>query len=310
MDSAQLPPVNHSDSIPFKKNNYDFLELTLNEPLRQSLDNPIIDVATQIRNNLILQDPIRDLITTEFNNKGIKVFNKTTQRSELKEVIKTLITDPHFQEDTNFVKILAWRNTVVKKLNSICRNILYGTTERFVVGDKLVAQKALFRIDSVNTRHRVQHFYKLVCNTSDEFTVTGVDVVTKTFKEDSYELVKFTGSFWKLDVNITNKENEHFVLYVIHESSLEDYKQVLRKAKNQTIGVRSSDPWIAYYNILKWSDNVDYNYALTVHRSQGSTFKNVVLIEEDIELNPRIIEKNRMRYTAYTRASDYIYTLK
>ena len=46
------------------------------------------------------------------------------------------------------------------------------------------------------------------------------------------------------------------------------------------------------------------------HKSQGSTYENVILMEEDVIRNKKITERNRLLYTAYTRASNRVYTLK
>lgn len=43
---------------------------------------------------------------------------------------------------------------------------------------------------------------------------------------------------------------------------------------------------------------------------QGSTYENVLVMEDDIDVNPKIVEKNRIRYTAYTRASKKLYLVR
>jgi len=47
-----------------------------------------------------------------------------------------------------------------------------------------------------------------------------------------------------------------------------------------------------------------------VHNCQGSTYKNVFIIEDDINTNPNVFERNRIRYTAYTRASNIVFVVK
>ena len=46
---------------------------------------------------------------------------------------------------------------------------------------------------------------------------------------------------------------------------------------------------------------IDYGYALTVHKSQGSTYDNIYLEYNNILLNSREIEKHKLLYTAITR---------
>ena len=46
---------------------------------------------------------------------------------------------------------------------------------------------------------------------------------------------------------------------------------------------------------------VDYGYALTVHKSQGSTYDDVYIEYNNILSNLKEIERNKLLYTAITR---------
>lgn len=43
---------------------------------------------------------------------------------------------------------------------------------------------------------------------------------------------------------------------------------------------------------------------------QGSTYKNVLILEDDINCNKKTVERNRIKYTVYTRASDKLFILR
>ena len=45
----------------------------------------------------------------------------------------------------------------------------------------------------------------------------------------------------------------------------------------------------------------DYGYAITGHKAQGSTYKHVFILEDDMSLNPKIKERNQIKYVALTR---------
>ena len=47
--------------------------------------------------------------------------------------------------------------------------------------------------------------------------------------------------------------------------------------------------------------DLDYGYAITGHKSQGSTYKHVMILEDDINLNHKIKERNQIKYVALTR---------
>ena len=82
------------------------------------------------------------------------------------------------------------------------------------------------------------------------------------------------------------------------------------------------DLWEQYYDNRKSFAWVDYAYAMTVHKSQGSTFKNVFLDVGDIlanrtenvinlyGVNARVREKNQLLYVAMTRAANRVFVFE
>lgn len=129
----------------------------------------------------------------------------------------------------------------------------------------------------------------------------------KYFKEDkvfdAYEL------FVSYE-DILNNKTVVQSINVIHESQEKEYFDMLEHIKNAAKKTRNNALWVMYFDYMKYSAEIAYNYALTVHKSQGSTYENVLLMEDDLEYNPKTIEKNRIRYTAYTRASKKLYTVR
>ena len=53
--------------------------------------------------------------------------------------------------------------------------------------------------------------------------------------------------------------------------------------------------------------DVDYGYALTVHKSQGSTYEDVYVEYNNILSNRKEIEKLKLLYTAITRSANKLY---
>ncbi len=79
--------------------------------------------------------------------------------------------------------------------------------------------------------------------------------------------------------------------------ALEQAKKILStKAKKREI------PWSYFWNLSESMTEVKHIYAMTCHRSQGSTFQNVIVNKKDIHMNP-------LFYTALTRASERLYIL-
>jgi exodeoxyribonuclease-5 len=61
--------------------------------------------------------------------------------------------------------------------------------------------------------------------------------------------------------------------------------------------------WKRYYKYKRAFLDCSYGYAITAHKSQGSTYTNAVLLEYDMLKNSNTVEMNRIRYTALTRAN-------
>jgi ATP-dependent exoDNAse (exonuclease V) alpha subunit len=80
----------------------------------------------------------------------------------------------------------------------------------------------------------------------------------------------------------------------------------------KTICIEKGDKslWVKYYKAQQAFADVAYNYAITAHKSQGSTYKNVFVIEDDIDFNTNIVERNKIKYTSYTRPTDKLFIFK
>jgi ATP-dependent exoDNAse (exonuclease V) alpha subunit len=65
--------------------------------------------------------------------------------------------------------------------------------------------------------------------------------------------------------------------------------------------------WENYYNFLNNFAIVKNAYAISAHKSQGSSYNDSLVILNDIVKNRDIIEKNRILYTAITRPKNKLY---
>ena len=70
--------------------------------------------------------------------------------------------------------------------------------------------------------------------------------------------------------------------------------------------------WDKYWNLRKLYYNIDYGYATTAYKVQGSTYKTVYIDINDILLTKPISSKRKLQtiYTAITRAKNDVYFLK
>jgi exodeoxyribonuclease-5 len=53
------------------------------------------------------------------------------------------------------------------------------------------------------------------------------------------------------------------------------------------------------YDII--NKDMDYGMAITAHKAQGSTYTHVFVMENDMDVNWLIKERNQLKYTSFTR---------
>ena len=305
-DPAQIPPINREFSQPFRKDSeFNFLRLQLDEIMRQKGDNPIIEASMLLRENLRAYRPLGEL-ETKLNdrNEGVVRIHSKTDRPKVRPLLEKLFTHSAYGEDPDFCKILAWRNKSVDMFNRIVRSILFdNTTAPYVVGERLIANAPLFEEAS----GRYGKYYSIKANTSDEFKVTWVSVVTRVIL-DPVKFERHELKFWYLRAERLAAEGM-INLYIIHEDSAKEYKELCAATKKEAVTLKTSAAWINYFDLLKQSDDLAYSYAITVHKSQGSTYDYTLFIEEDVDKNRKTFERNRIKYTAYTRAKKKLFVL-
>ena len=311
-DPAQIPPVNRTDSIPFKTGHrYSFKTVELTEIMRQKEGHPIIDLSFQIRKNLNKPQPI-PLLQTNLNElgHGIVYMDNKTDRGMIRPLLEKYFKSPEYDASLDYMKVIAWKNKTVEYINSLVREIKYGKDlDRFVEGEGLIVLKPVF--EEREDIYEGFNKWRIVLNTSEEIVVTEIDQDTISFKEGPYRLsmLMYVLTVESYDPAYPDKMISN-TINVVHEDSAEDYNKILHTARLFAIKSKQAKDWVMYFNILKWSANVAYNYAITAHKSQGSTYKNVLILEDDIDGNRKTLERNRIKYTAYSRVTDKLYVLR
>ena len=140
------------------------------------------------------------------------------------------------------------------------------------------------------------------------------------FMEDiyKYEDIIYTETTFKerhplLFINVNEiLENGKIKKSLLSDKIRESYMDIItdRIVDNKIIGI--NEIFADKYKVIE--KDIYYGYALTAHKSQGSTYTNVIVDETDFQkiynkwnykynmLESRIKEKNQLRYVAYTRA--------
>lgn len=306
-DPCQIPPVRHTNSLPFRDDHtFNFLVLELTEIMRQKSDNPIIAASFDIRDKL--RDPVPiPTIKTDLNERGHGIVYldgaAPDRKGQVMSLLKTYFDSEEFVKDSDYMRIIAWKNKTVNYMNNMVRELLYGKDiPTYVEGERLIVQKPIFK--------KGDKYWKILFTTSEELEVVHSEVVPFRHFEGMFNLA---GEQYALDVSSYDVLKDRYVeetINVVHESTIQAYQDLLKKAREKAIKSCNVMDWVIYYNIIKWFANVGYGYAITAHKSQGSTYKNVLVLEDDIDENFNVVERNRIKYTAYSRASELLHILR
>lgn len=305
-DPAQIPPVGEKESIVFDVVDKHFHQLTKIE--RQNDSNPLMFIYDALRNNLNrLDGGFKRISKTISTGEGV-IF--TTDKRAFRKAVLSKYADDEFKKDTDFCKLIAWKNETVRMSNQIIRNQLLGTdTDIVEVGDLLMGYRSI-----TDEKQR----YNIIENSADYLVVEKSELEENDQGIRGYR-VKLRenlarGEFKFQDVFIVNtREQDNLHLYAEMHDFLRDMGKVDKKNWKNYYEFRRKN--MIMVSIDKYRNgqyrqssdvivkDIDYGYALTAHKSQGSTYSHVFVMENDINDNWVLKERNQIKYVALTRPS-------
>lgn len=303
-DPAQIPPVGAAECIPLTEQGqitYGIGVYELTEIQRQENDNPIVDLALGLRNTIsrALSFPIQE---TALNARGEGVvFLNGRDGDKFYEILERYFTSDNFKYNPDFCKVIAWRNVTVDYINKVIRSMIYGQGElrRVEIGEKLVANLP------------IQDGETIVFNTNDEMEVVGLEDKVEDINKGMYQIHYYlTKVKYK---NLDGVESEQYIK-LVGERSLPVYRKILETLRKDALGhpkgsFAAIQAWQTYFTFQGMFADVNYNYAVTCHKAQGSTYDRVFVMEKDINASFNIVERNRIKYTACTRPKHQLFIL-
>ena len=306
-DPAQIPPVGEKASVVFQQDQTkEFHQLTKIE--RQNDTNPLAFVYSDLRNNLDKLDGGFQRVTN-MNELGEGIVF-TVNKRKFREAILEKYRSEEFQKDTDFAKVIAWKNDTVMMSNKVIREELLGKdTDVVEVNDLVMGYRS---VSSENQRFNIienSADYRITRKSGTEENQYGILGYTVQLREDiARGQFKFQDVFI-IDVN--NHDNLH--LY----AEMHDFFRDMGKSNKRN--------WKKYYEFRRYNilmrtvdkyksglyrssgdvivKDLDYGYAITGHKSQGSTYSHVFVMENDINDNWVLKERNQIKYVALTRPS-------
>ena len=316
-DSAQLRPVK-SDHISKVFTSDGVPQITLTKVERTG-DNPILKEATRLRQGEGLS------YQTDINDKGQGVLY-TSDAAVIDENLKQIVSSEEFNADPLHFRVLTATNAAVSAYNSKIRSLRYGKFAKpFVKGDILMGYSNKLRKPDGSYRliNSMDYIVQNVRDTTVKFKTDKGDIEFKAFKlsirpigntimddfhitvidknePDSklFEIVEYKDRLWRMA-----KEAKQ-------DKQISKYRDLVQMAFNIDNELNITKNLEDNQGRLKIRKAIDYGYAQTVWKSQGSTYSKVLILSNEIDTfgyGRDVMQlRNELRYVAVSRAKNFV----
>lgn len=273
-DRGQIPPVGEKRS---KVWTLDCESAHLDEVVRH--DNEILNLATRIRKAIQRYkrnpDPIIRVRSDHSTNEGVWKYSRSGFMKQIERAAKKgLFTE------VDHTKAIAWRNRTVDELNEFIRYQIFGPQADkmpYIVGDRLMIGEP------------VMSKGQTLAHIDDEGTILEQTVSHHTdYKEyDAYKITLGIDDGVTIDLSILHPNSERKFLVTLNRMAADAKKDPTK--------------WKDFWMLKNSFHKVRHSYAITTHRSQGSTYKNVFIDTADVLANSNSFEALRCLYVGFTR---------
>lgn len=296
-DPAQLPPVdsNGEQSPTFSHVQHKAL---LTEVVRQAADNPIISLSMKIRAAIEGQyrmDAARIGASVPVPPADVLMLSGGAEAA-----ISCALHDLRDGRDT---RILAFTNAAVMRYNTEIHHALYGSELPFARGEAVIMQDA-HQAASADIRNPV----RVQLMNSEELIVRELDL--------EHHPKHPTIPAWRLTLDRDSGQAVRVWIPVDPVSMQREISRLFGEAaklKAELTIARNSDKDAARRSAIAtaWAlkndfANARHCYAMTIHKSQGSTLYTTIIDLSDVSRMRDDFDYNRALYVATTRASNHL----
>lgn len=305
-DIAQLRPVKSKERSKVFESEKSVSHL---KKVERTGDNPLLKQSFDLRDG---KDFFTETIINAYGE-GVKIISKT----DISDIIKAEF--PKLKENPYHIRILSGTNNLVLAGNSRVREIL-GFTKQIEEGDILMGYDNWGLVDYHKGVYTVIN--------SGDYVVTKVIPTTK-----NVDGVVFKG--FNVMIESCYLNNNTAMIFIVDNdedpAKIKAFSDEIRRLNIEGESYRGIDKRKMAICFDKASDlknklafmkdhlnsrgevsqrkTLDYGYAHTIHKSQGSTYQQVLILSNSIEIfgNPDVIQE--LKYVALTRASKIAYIL-
>ena len=252
----------------------------LYERIRQGEESPILPYADYFwKNNTgeAVLDPAAGKRISIRSPKGNLLFTRTVNYDSLAKQFRLGLD----QNNPNHIRIITYRNATKERYNKEIHQRLFGNVD-FASGEILIFNDTFI---------------------ADEQTFSNSSVVTVNTVSEKTQKDGFTG----YEATVLYKDTI-FPLFLLDPAGKAKFMSEVDKRMKEAAGIQDAklraEAFAEAYAFKESFPNVDYGYAITSHKSQGSTYNISVVDEADI-LSVGLIsnrEKSESIYVGATRA--------
>lgn len=299
-DRAQLAPV--EDEVDGEPKDSPIFDLPCGISLTQVMryDGAIANYATAIRQDITAQFSPR--VETDGN------LTKIRDKTEWEASVIQAFSQIDLQNQPDDVRALAWTNKRVAELNELIHNHFFDTDQEFCQGERLMAKEPIIRSGDRGKK-------QVLMQTCAECTIEKVTPGNGKIKVNGQRL-EFDS--WHLEV--TTDLGQGLELATVAQSSWDEVKALIGEFKKSILAcdnrTERKEMWRDYYQVLEYLNLVvkgnallhrlQYAHALTIHQSQGSTFKHVFVDQSNVWGCRQPKTRNQLLYVSTTRASEHL----
>lgn len=269
-DIGQLPSIEEEEYSVF--NNITCYLLLKNE--RSGINNPVLTIAN---NNYLSEDINIDDKDNILEGKGYKYI-------KLKD-----INDLFIEGELDTVCVAT--NRIRNDINNEIHNLLFPGTN-YGVGEILISNENIEYLGKLRTSSR-----KYRITNSELIKVISTTQISTKLTVDNLSVDVLYDSIY------TNRGRVN-VLNVQYQNTYNKFVQDIR-----SLCMAKKLDWGEYHKYKEYFHDVSYSYAITVHKAQGSGFRNVAVYYNDIKsfFNSNI--RVNLFYTAVTRTRNICYII-
>ena len=295
-DSSQLPPVGEKQSFAFLKC---YKIHYLNEIVRQGDNNPIKDILAILREDI--KNKTYRFLEYAFKNKDKYFYNELNEgyiicgKSKFKELIDKSFSDEEYTKNIDMYRIIAYTNNCVSSWNNYIRHSIIKDSEKGIItkNDLIMSYETI-----------VDEYMSIIINNSEEYIIKDIT----NFVDDKYGFKGYLVKFQMIHGGFITKPL--FIIDHRDRFTIQKYDKVINdlivSAKSASASTRGAR-WKEYYTFKKkyllatnvinksgkiiYSRDIDYGFAITAHKAQGSTYDTVF-----VDMNNMVFDSNNVPY--------------